>query len=651
MAASLDALLNIKANVTGEGPIKSMGTAIGGIKDKAGAASSGLQSLTGAAGMNGLAGAMGALTPLLTVSGLTLMAKDAIDTGDALGKMATKTGISVENLSRFKQSADLGGSSLEEFGKAALKLNQGLTDAASTGKGPAAEALAKLGISATDATGKLKATDAVILEVADKFKAMPDGAEKSALAMDLFGRAGANLVPMLNGGAEAITGLNATMTNEFARAAEAFNDKVTILQTKLMAAGVEIGTMLMPILNGLTDALTWAADAFGSLPEPVQNVIAAVSLLTIGFVALAPAISAAVSLVGGIVAALTGGAGLAAAAASVGTALAGVGTVLATLGTAIAAFITWPAALAAALVAAIAAIWIFRDDIARFFSEVGRMVADLVASMWKWTEPIREVWMAAAGAILDAFKWAFDAIWALTYQVFLAPWVNLWENQLKEPVSAAWEWISGKFAEVAGAFDAYVVTPIRSAWEALVQMLPDAMNAAAQAVVSVWNSIIGTIRSIVNGAMNAIGSAINSVISAVNNVISGFNKLPGPDIGLIPKVSVPQFAAGGFVDGPTVAMIGDNRSGREYVIPEEKAAGFASNYLAGARGAAAIPSSTSGSSSAAPGPVNITTGPVMELDGSRYVKLEDLERAVQQTQRQILATLRTPGGRRAIGVA
>ena len=40
----------------------------------------------------------------------------------------------------------------------------------------------------------------------------------------------------------------------------------------------------------------------------------------------------------------------------------------------------------------------------------------------------------------------------------------------------------------------------------------------------------------------------------------------------------------------------------------------------------------------------------MEMDGTRYVKVEDLERAVQQTQRQIYATLRTPGGRRAIGL-
>jgi hypothetical protein len=48
--------------------------------------------------------------------------------------------------------------------------------------------------------------------------------------------------------------------------------------------------------------------------------------------------------------------------------------------------------------------------------------------------------------------------------------------------------------------------------------------------------------------------------------------------------------------------------------------------------------------------VNITTGPVMQQqDGSRWVSIDDLERATQQTAEQVLAMLRTPQARIALG--
>lgn len=47
-----------------------------------------------------------------------------------------------------------------------------------------------------------KTTDAVILQLADRFKEMPAGAEKAALAVDLFGRSGLDLIPILNKGSE-----------------------------------------------------------------------------------------------------------------------------------------------------------------------------------------------------------------------------------------------------------------------------------------------------------------------------------------------------------------------------------------------------------------------------------------------------------------
>ena len=164
--AVMQALLKIKADVEGSGAIDALGRSIGGLGSAAGKVSGGLKGLAGAAG--GLGGALGALVPAVSVAGMAALAKGAIDTADNFAKMSAKTGASVEQLSKFKQAADLGGSSIEEVGNSMLKLNRAL----GTGEGPAIEALKTLGINANDANGKLKSTDAIMLEVADKFKAM-----------------------------------------------------------------------------------------------------------------------------------------------------------------------------------------------------------------------------------------------------------------------------------------------------------------------------------------------------------------------------------------------------------------------------------------------------------------------------------------------
>jgi hypothetical protein len=106
------------------------------------------------------------------------------------------------------------------------------------------------------------------------------------------------------------------------------------------------------------------------------------------------------------------------------------------------------------------------------------------------------------------------------------------------------------------------------------------------------------------------------------------------------------------VDHATLALVGEGGE-REYIIPESKMAAASSRYLGGARGAGVVPASKSSeptSSGQAP-VINITTGPVMEMDGKRYVTIEEYQRGIRQTASQIYATLRTPAGRRAVGVA
>jgi SLT domain-containing protein len=133
----------------------------------------------------------------------------------------------------------------------------------------------------------------------------------------------------------------------------------------------------------------------------------------------------------------------------------------------------------------------------------------------------------------------------------------------------------------------------------------------------------------------------------VNRLITAFNKLPGGDIPLVPTLSVPAFATGGVVNRPTMAMVGEG-SEREYIVPESKMASASANYLAGARGADVL----NGNAVSGTTPViNITTGPVVEFDGKRYVSMDDLERAMRVTAEGVIGRLRTPSARIALGVA
>ena len=399
--AQMQALLKIRADVEGEGKINALGRAIGG--------------LSGTAGR--LSGALGSLVPLATGAGLAAMAKGAIDAADNMNDLSQKTGVSVESLSKFQQAANASGTSIEGVGAAMIKLNKGLA----AGTGPAADALKAIGVSATDASGKLKTTDAVMLEVADKFKAMPDGAGKTALALQLFGKAGADMIPLLNGGSKAITDLSATMTGDFAKGADSLNDKLAALQGKLLGLGVQIGTALMPALNVIADLVINLANAFAAMPGPLQAIVGGVVALTAAFVVLAPAISAVISIAG-VLASLQIGATIAGWAAVLGPAITAITAAFTglltfltgTLLPGLVAFFSGPVGWTVLAVAAVVAMCIlFRkplQDFALWLVSWGKPVGQFFKGLWDGMVQTAKTAAAAARSVFVGMAAAIKGV-------------------------------------------------------------------------------------------------------------------------------------------------------------------------------------------------------------------------------------------------
>lgn len=577
--AQLQALLQIKADVQGEGKVESLGRALGGLDNTASRVSGSLRGLVGAAG--GLRGVLGGLGGAISGIGLGAIAKGAIDAADNMNDLRQKTGVSVEQLSRFQQAAEKSGTSLEGVSSAMVKLNRNLA----TDNKAASEALADLGISATDASGKLKSTDQVMLEVADAFAKMPDGAEKSAAAMALFGKSGADLVPLLNGGRESIESLRATMTGEFAAGADALNDKIATIQTRFAEVGIKIGTAVMPAFSALADVVIGVADAFSNLPGPIQAIVVGVGALAAAFIILAPAISAIVSLAG-VLAGLKIGATIAGWAGVIGPAIAAITAAFSGLlayltGTmlpALLAFFSGPAGWTVLAVAAVVAMAIaFREPIGEFLSWLG-------------------------GALQDGLKAGLK----IAYDIWVKPWVDIWDNVLRKPISDLLSWMGNA---------------IRAPFEAAANF----------------------VKGIIRGILQTIANGINAAVGAINRLIGAYNSLPTPDLPLVPTIAIPQFAEGGVVNRPTLAMVGEGGE-REYIIPESKMAAASARYLSGGRGDAVF------SGGAGNAIINIRTGPVMSAQGQQWVTMADLERAVRQTEAGVMARIRTPAGRRALGI-
>jgi len=222
------------------------------------------------------------IVAFFTVQKIVEWGDHILETGDRLAKFSQTSGIAVEELSRLEYALRSSGVQSENTGKLLKELNQNISDAAGNAKGEAAAAFKALGIEVRDSlTGNLKDGQQILLETADRFATYQDGANKSALATALLGKAGAEAVPFLNQGADGIRRLyeeadrlGATMSGNTARAAEEFNDHLARAKTLLVdGIGNAIAEELLPALNSLAGDLESNVDALETI-EHVASVAA-----------------------------------------------------------------------------------------------------------------------------------------------------------------------------------------------------------------------------------------------------------------------------------------------------------------------------------------------------------------------------------------
>ena len=152
----------------------------------------------------GLLPALGALGAVGSIGGLISMTKGVAEGFRGISLAAEKLGMTTKDLSVFRYGAKQAGVESETMEKGMVKLLRGMGDAA-VGKNKDVAALFKeLNIPLKDAKGNVRSVSDVMPQLADAFKNTGNESMKVRMAVALFGRAGADLIPMLNKGAAGI---------------------------------------------------------------------------------------------------------------------------------------------------------------------------------------------------------------------------------------------------------------------------------------------------------------------------------------------------------------------------------------------------------------------------------------------------------------
>lgn len=186
---------------------------------------------------------------------------NAVNNADRLDELSNRLGISTEQLSAWGYAAKLSGTDLESLTGSIQKFSKTVA-AAADANSRQAELFASLGINVKDAAGNLRDVEELLPEVADRFKALDNETTETALAMELFGRSGAELLEFLNRGSDGLNKLGdearelgGIIDGETAKSAAEFKDEIDKLRIATNALFTQIARELLPDLKALTTQL------------------------------------------------------------------------------------------------------------------------------------------------------------------------------------------------------------------------------------------------------------------------------------------------------------------------------------------------------------------------------------------------------------
>ena len=230
------------------------------------------------------------------VGAFTMATRSFMSAGDELDKMSMRVGASVTFLSKLQYAARLGGTEISAMEVGIRKLQRSAMDA-QRGLSTQTEAFDMLGISVVDANGELKSTEQLFMETAAALSKVENNTKKAALASMLFGRAGTQLLPMLENGEEGLLAMMAraeelglVMSEEDAAAAAKLTDAFFELWAGLKMGVFLIGASLAPVMQKVAEVIRDWIKSVRDWIDANREMIVLVFNLVLGVTALGVAL-------------------------------------------------------------------------------------------------------------------------------------------------------------------------------------------------------------------------------------------------------------------------------------------------------------------------------------------------------------------------
>lgn len=525
-----------------------------------------------------------ALTGMAVAGGTALfgMANKAAASGDRVDKLSQKVGMSRKGFQEWDYILSQNGMSIESLQGGMKKLNNTIDDAIGGSK-TAVNAFGRIGISVDDLKGK--SPEQVFEMTVKALQGMPDGAEKAALANELLGRSGSELMPLLNGSSKSVDELKAkakelgiVLSDDSIDASVKFTDTLDSLKRSLGAVVTKVGVAVMPIMQKAAD---WV---IANMPT-IQMVMGTV------FKYIGQFVSAAVD-------------------------------VFQTYFLPVLQFIfnwirdNWP-------------------QISNFIGTVFNLIKDIIHQA---TEAIKVIWdlfgehiMAAVElvwgiikevitnllniirgiilAVTSLIKGDWSGVWEGIKMIFAAVWDNIKTivstaiGLVKQIILIALQAIGALFSSIWNG----ILNLISNIWDGIINKIKSVLNSIKSVITGIFSEIKGVVSNVWNGIKDTISNAISGAFNVVSNIIGRikglFNfKFQWPHIPLphfsisgspnplkwltqgVPKLHVSWYAKGAIFDKPTIfdtmnGLKGVGEAGPEAVAPISKLQDYVSQSV------------------------------------------------------------------------
>lgn len=443
---------------------------------------------------------LGGLKSTLTTIGISVTAASATlfgfakftaDAGEEASKAAQKLGMSVGALQRLGTAAYLGDVSLDSL-QGSLGILARQLVSAKEGSADAAKSLRKVGIDTRSLGARLPTTTEALVQIADRFAAMPDGVEKSALAMDLFGRSGRDMIPFLNKGSAEIE-KSAAMADKYGtvlsdtevQLSNEFND--TIKESTLALKGLRniLGVGLIKVIKPLAqqfndfisenrvrlaEKIKFAFDGMARFVQIVWKAMTALVESVDGFIDTFGGLEKISTVLGTIAAVFLGG-----------RLLYGIGSVALAVWNAVIAFGAMNIAALAipiAIGAVAVAVGLLIDDIVTFFQGGESYFGKFLENFPVLGKAISGIFSLVKKSVMDTVE-AFKVIFGWIMKVATA--VATYLAPVFSALGKAISWVGEKIGAKLGEFDATGAYEILAKNNITAQTLKNGQNTLTQA--------------------------------------------------------------------------------------------------------------------------------------------------------------------------